>query len=95
MIDNRLIKMLDSKDPERRKTAVKELAKTKDKAALSYLAAVYRTDENPEVRDMARKAGIYINKHANEGTPAGTQKPFLDTYDDDDDNYTMPATSYY
>lgn len=68
MIDPRIIQLLDSPDVERRKKAVMALAKTKDREALPYLARVYKNDKDPEVRDLARKGGVYIKKHMEEAT---------------------------
>jgi hypothetical protein len=67
MIDAYLLKQLNHPDSEKRKQAVMELAKTKDREALPPLAGVYRNDKDPEVRELARKAGIYINKHTSSG----------------------------
>ncbi len=76
MVDTQLIQQLESRDPEQRKQAVKDLAKTKDRAALPYLASVFRNDRDSEVRELARKAGVYINKHTI-GEP--------DIYDDEEE----------
>ncbi|MBC8098058.1 MAG: HEAT repeat domain-containing protein, partial [Armatimonadetes bacterium] len=64
MIDAALLKQLTHANPEIRKQAITAIAKTKDPAALSHLANVYRTDQVVEVRELARKAGVYIKKHA-------------------------------
>jgi hypothetical protein len=47
------------------------LGRSKDPAALPYLAAVVRTDPDPELRDLARKAGQYIQAQT-KGTAAPT-----------------------
>lgn len=66
MIDNQLIQMLDDPNPKVRADAVKQLAKTKSQEAVQYLAAVYKTDNDPEIRELARKAGLYIKKKMTE-----------------------------
>ena len=64
MIENRVLEMLTDRNPETRKQGVKLLAQTKSMDALPHLATVYRNDVNPDVREMARKAGFYIRKQA-------------------------------
>lgn len=66
MIDQQLIDMLDDPNPQVRSNAVKELAKTKSQEAVQYLAAIYKTDSDPEVRELARKGGLYIKKKMTE-----------------------------
>jgi HEAT repeats len=71
MIDQQLINMLDDPNPQVRASAVKQLAKTQSQEAVRYLATIYKTDDNPEVRELARKAGLYIKKKMNEGNWTG------------------------
>ncbi|MBC7870897.1 MAG: HEAT repeat domain-containing protein, partial [Chitinophagaceae bacterium] len=71
MIDDQLIENLVSDDVETRKRAVMQLAKTKQREALQYLAEVFKEDEDPEVRDLARKGGLFIKKHLEESGAAG------------------------
>lgn len=82
MIEQNVLRMLDSPNAEQRKQAVKDLAKSKDRAALPYLSNVFRNDTDDEVRELARKAGVYINKHAPEEIAYG----YDDGYDDEDDD---------
>lgn len=63
MLDEQLLQQLNHPDAERRKQAITALAKTKDRAALRHLAAVFKSDADPDVRELARKAGLYIQKH--------------------------------
>ncbi|MBK9125592.1 MAG: hypothetical protein IPM16_21040 [Chloroflexi bacterium] len=63
MVDRRLIDALDSAQPERRKAAIQQLARTKDIEALRYLEAVERADNDGSVRDLARKAIVYIKRN--------------------------------
>jgi hypothetical protein len=95
MVDHILLKQLNHTDPERRKKAVMELARTKDREALSYLATVYRSDSDPEVRELARKAGIFINKHT-DGQKSKNDTPIYGPSDDDDDDsyYGTESDSY-
>ncbi len=64
MVDRRLIQQLDNPDPEVRKKVIKALAKSQDPSAIKYLATLYKTDSDPEVRELALKAGKYIRKVA-------------------------------
>lgn len=63
MLDE-LVQQLHSPDPAQRRQAITALANTKDPAALNPLAAVYRSDPEPALRDLALKAGRYIRQHA-------------------------------
>ncbi len=66
MIDD-LIDQLNDANPEVRRRAVIALGRTKDMTALRPLAEVFRTDPDPELRELARKAGVYIRRsQANE-----------------------------
>ncbi len=89
-IDKKTIEMLNSARADDRKEAIKRLAQSKDEAALKYLATVYRTDSDPEVRDLALKAGKYVRKSLGEvtadaasatmaATPARQSSPKLKT----------------
>lgn len=63
MLDTAVLKQLNDPDPAARKQAVIALAKTLDEEALGYLATVYKKDRDPEIRKLAKKAGLYIRKH--------------------------------
>lgn len=78
MVDPRINKLLESPNPETRKSAIKALVRTKNRAVLPILADIYRTDDDPEVRDLARKGGIYINNNVPKAP-----EPLYDDYDED------------
>jgi hypothetical protein len=61
MIDDLGAQLKDA-NPEVRRRAVIALGRSKDIAALRPLAEVFRTDPDPEVRELARKAGLYIRR---------------------------------
>jgi len=61
MIDDLSDQLMDP-NPEVRRRAVIALGRTKDIAALRPLAEVFRTDPDPELRELARKAGLYIRR---------------------------------
>lgn len=70
-----IIRELDNRSPDARIAAIKKLAATKDPKALKPLAAIYRSDPDPEVRETARKAGLYIRKYTDgDGGAAGAVK---------------------
>ena len=83
MIDPRIIKLLQSNDVEKRKKAVMALAKTKDSDALPYLAKVYKSDKSEEVRQLARKGGVYIKQQMEQAAPVVEEE----SYDDDGYGY--------
>lgn len=85
MIDRDLVEMLDSADPEDRIFAVKAMAKSKDPEYLEYLAIVYKTDDNPQVKQLALKAGKYIKKVAAEEEWTGGDEEYDEAYEDDDE----------
>jgi tetratricopeptide (TPR) repeat protein len=63
------IPQLHSSDPGQRRAAIIALANSRDPAALKPLATVYRTDPDPELRELALKAGRYIRQSASEDAP--------------------------
>lgn len=74
MIDD-LITQLASADPGVRRQAIIALGKSKDAAALRSLADVYRSDPVPELRELARKAGVYIRQNSAPAASAPTASP--------------------
>lgn len=87
MIDPRIIQALSSSDADKRKKAVAYLAKSLDRDALSYLARVYKTDSDPEIRELAKKAVAYIQKNAPQTTDD-------ETYDDAPDEQPVSYSRY-
>lgn len=72
MLDD-ILQQLRSPDPGQRRRAIIALANSRDPAALKPLAAVYRTDPDPELRELALKAGRYIQQPSgDEGSPVQT-----------------------
>lgn len=58
-------RLMNSQNAADRKEAVRLLAKTGDVSALTYLSAIYRTDPDEEIRQLALKAGRYIKQNSN------------------------------
>jgi len=83
MIDRDLVEMLDSSDPEDRIFAVKAMAKSKNPEYLQYLASVYKTDYDPQVKELALKAGKYIKKMAAEEEWTGGDEEYDEDAEDE------------
>ncbi|MEP7292319.1 MAG: HEAT repeat domain-containing protein [Chloroflexota bacterium] len=67
MIDS-LIRQLQDADPAVRRSTIIALGKSKNPAAVKPLAAVVRGDPDPELRELARKAGQYIRQQTQQQT---------------------------
>ena len=65
---NELIRQLQNPDPDIRRKAIIAIGKSKDATALQALIAVVKGDPDPELRDLARKAGLYIRQQSKQGT---------------------------
>jgi hypothetical protein len=63
MLDD-LFRQLRSSNPADRQKAIVALANTRDPAAIRPLADVYRTDPDPRIRELALKAGRYLQQQA-------------------------------
>lgn len=61
-MDPQLVDQLHNADPAVRRKAIIALGRSKDLTALSELAQVYRADPVPELRELARQAGRYIQQ---------------------------------
>lgn len=72
-----LLRQLKDKDPERRKSAIKALARAKSRDALKTLARMSGDDRDAGVRELALKAGQYI-LHETGGLHVGEGKGDLD-----------------
>ncbi|MFQ3567041.1 MAG: HEAT repeat domain-containing protein [Aggregatilineales bacterium] len=73
MLDE-LIVQLESFDPEQRRRAIIALGRSGDLEALPHLAQVFRTDPDPQLRELARRAGIHIRdrNQAGGGAPGAS-----------------------
>lgn len=80
MVDKALISQLQSLKPSERKDAIMALGRTKDRAAIPHLTAVAENDPEDDLRELARKAAIYIDMNA----PAVKVKPFTTPWDDEE-----------
>lgn len=65
MLDTYL-RQLHSDDPAQRRQAIVALANSRDPAALKPLAALFRSDPDPALRELALKAGRYLRQYAPE-----------------------------
>lgn len=60
------IKQLQSRDSAQRKSAINAAARAVDRDALRRLAIMCTDDSDPEIRDLARRAGVYIRQQLGE-----------------------------
>ncbi len=60
------IGQLKDRNPEKRKEAIKAAARAADKKALKTLAVMVEDDPDPEVRELAKRAGVYIRQQIGE-----------------------------
>lgn len=65
MLDTYL-RQLSSDDPAQRRQAIVALANSRDPAALRPLAATFRNDPDPTLRELALKAGRYLRQYSRE-----------------------------
>jgi len=65
-----LLQDLQSPDPQTRGEAIIQLANLRDPAVLPALAQVHRTDPDPRLRELALKAGRYVQISVSPGGPA-------------------------
>src|SRR5690606_14816885 len=61
-MDPERLDQLQNPDPAVRRGAIIALGRSKDLAALPELAKVYKNDPVPELRELARQAGRYIQQ---------------------------------
>lgn len=80
MVDKALITQLQSLKASERKDAIMALGRTKDRGAIPHLTAIAENDPEDDLRELARKAAIYIDMNA----PAVTVKPFTTPWDDEE-----------
>ncbi|MAU10110.1 MAG: hypothetical protein CL607_09835 [Anaerolineaceae bacterium] len=64
-----ILELLHSSDPKDRIRAIKEIARTEDPSLLTQLALIHKNDHDPEVREMALKAGRYIRSKQQKVAP--------------------------
>ena len=69
-----LLKQLKNRDPQERIMAIKKLAKIRSRDALPKLARMAGDDKDPEVRDIAQKAGAYILSQLGGSKPKSQSK---------------------
>lgn len=74
-MNRELLLQLKSPDPERRRQAIIALGRAKDPQALAALAEVYRRDPVPELRQLAFKAGRYIQQQTQTMPVVGSVPP--------------------
>ncbi len=78
----RYVRMLESSDPQQRRQAIIALGRSRDRAALTYLHRVYKSDPNEALRQLARQAGNHLQQNLSSASddrystvPPPSQKP--------------------
>jgi hypothetical protein len=80
MVDKGLISQLQSLNAAQRKDAIMALGRTKDRDAIPHLNTIVENDPESDLRELARKAAIYIDMNS----PAANVKPFTMPWDDEE-----------
>lgn len=75
MVERRWIDQLESSDTQSRKIAIQQLARSRDEAAIPYLEKVAGADADETVRDIARKAVIFIQRNSGQPAPEKAAEP--------------------
>lgn len=71
-MDKQLIKLLDSPIDSDRSKAIKAIAQSEDAEYIPYLAAFYKTETNPELKELCAKAARFLKKQNMQGEWGGT-----------------------
>jgi hypothetical protein len=85
-MDQHILNLLDSPDGADRKEAIKLLVKDGSDEALKYLSALYKTETDPEIKQLAVKAGKLIRKRQQENAmfEDDGEMAFEDAIEEDD-----------
>jgi hypothetical protein len=99
MLNTLTLKQLNDPDPLVRRQAVIALGKSQQQDALPYLATVFKKDTDLEIRQLARKAGVYIKQQSADTVAA---RPVVDNPDvstmttsNEDDDLMSSGVTYY
>lgn len=79
---DRILAQLKAADSATRRQAIIAIGKSGTSSLLPALAEVYRTDPDPDLRELARKAGLAIRKR--ETSAASAQPPAVEMPETDD-----------
>ncbi|MEL6269590.1 MAG: hypothetical protein AAFR22_07250 [Chloroflexota bacterium] len=76
-MSDQIVTLLHSDNPQQRKRGISAAAKSADTRYLKPLAQIYKTDPDPDMREIAKKAGIYItrNQHVTPPPPPAAPSP--------------------
>jgi hypothetical protein len=80
---DRYLAQLKSADAAVRRQAIIAIGRGGTGASLPALAEVFRTDPDPDLRELARKAGLAIRKRETGGAPPPPSSPQIDMPDTD------------
>ena len=96
MIGKPYLKQLRDSDSAQRRKAIKAAARSKDYSALKQLAIMAGDDPDPDIRELARKAGVYIRQQHGELEPAPAPEPATSAVavaTEEDKSPEIPVTS--
>lgn len=85
---DQFVAQLQSPDPSQRRKAIIALGTSKDPTALQHLAVIFRTDPEPSLRELARRAGVHIRRAMDLQAEAGQSAaapPVVSSGDDVDE----------
>lgn len=74
-MSDQILTLLKSSNPNQRKQGIQAAAKQGSPRYLKVLAHVYKTDPDPSVREMAKKAGAQIARRAKQQQAQPTPQP--------------------
>lgn len=78
-----ILELLESPDPQDRAQGIKALAQDGSHQALKYLAIVYKNETDPDLRQLAVKAGKYIKRKREEQAWQGEEGDYDEDYDEE------------
>ena len=78
-------------DPAVRRAAIIALGQSKNPTALPALAAVYRTDPDPALRELALNAGRFIRQHSSSDSPGAGPAAHSAPHASEEPLYARPA----
>jgi hypothetical protein len=96
---NDLFAQLKHPDAAKRRDAIIALGKRRDPAAMPYLADVFRTDPDPTLRELAKKAGQHIKAGSTPSAPPVAPPPVtpppavIDDLDEPDLDLIVPGSA--
>lgn len=92
-MDETIYNLIESPDPKDRKRAVKMLAQDGSQEAIKVLSQLYKQETDPEIKDLAVKAGQYIKKQQQAAKWEGSGRTLNPEPEDADDTPEVEVSS--